>query len=88
MKLTDDLKSPWMIHLKGALFVFLALLCAGLLFLESPTLRTAGLIVLLIWASCRFYYYLFYVLDRYLGRDRRFSGIGDALKFLLSRKKR
>jgi len=37
---------------------------------------------------CRFYYYLFYVPERYLGRERRFSGVFDALRYLLTSHKR
>lgn len=83
MKLTDDLKSPWMIHLKGALFLILGLMAAAFVWLEIPTLRTLGLLCVTIWAFCRFYYYLFYVLERYLGNQRS-SGIFDALKHLVN----
>jgi hypothetical protein len=79
MKLTDDLKSPWLIHAKGALFLILGLMAAAFIWLENPTLRTVGLLAVTIWAFCRFYYYLFYVLERYLGQGR-FSGVMDAIK--------
>jgi hypothetical protein len=85
MKLSDDLKSPWLIHLKGALFAVLGLSSAAMLVALSPKLITAALIAITVWAFCRFYYYLFYVLDRYLGREKRFSGIFDALCYLLKR---
>ncbi len=71
MKLGGDLKNPWLIHAKGALFIVIGLTAAGLLFLELPSLRTALLLVTTIWGFCRFYYYLFYVLERYLGREER-----------------
>ena len=83
MKLSDDIKTPWVIHAKGALFVLLGILAAVLLFAEVPTIKTAVLICITVWAFCRFYYYLFYVIDRYLGRDKRFSGVFDVLQFLL-----
>ena len=86
MKLTSDLKSPWLIHAKGVLFAVLGLLAAGILFCENPTVRTAVLLGVTVWAFCRFYYYLFYVLERYLGREKRFAGVIDALRFLLSRR--
>ncbi len=79
MKLTDDIKSPWLIHAKGALFLILGLMAGAFIWLEHPTLRTAGLLAVTIWAFCRFYYYLFYVLERYLGQGR-FSGVADAIK--------
>lgn len=83
MKLTADLTSPALIHLKGALFAVIGLTAGGLLLWETPTLRTAALLGLTVWAFCRFYYYLFYVLDRYLGRTRRFASATDAVGFLL-----
>ena len=83
MKLSDDIKTPWVIHAKGALFVLLGILAAVLLFAEVPTIKTAVLICITVWAFCRFYYYLFYVIDRYLGRDKPFSGLFDVVKFLL-----
>jgi hypothetical protein len=84
MKFSSDIKSPWLIHTKGALFVVLGVGAATLLFVEVPTLRTAALLVATVWAFCRFYYYLFYVLERYLGREKRFSGVFDALRYLLA----
>lgn len=85
MKLLRDIQSPWLIHTKAVLFVALGALSAGLILAELPTLKTAALLTVAVWAFCRFYYYLFYVLDRYLGREKRFAGIVDALRFLLVR---
>jgi hypothetical protein len=39
-------------------------------------------LVIGVWGFCRFYYYLFYVLERYAGRDRKYAGIVDALRKL------
>lgn len=87
MKLSRDLESAWAIHLKGALFVFLGLLSGGLLIFQAPTLRTVILLGLAVWSFCRFYYYLFYVLERYLGREKRFAGVLDAIGYLVARAK-
>jgi hypothetical protein len=84
MKLAGDLISPWLIHAKGVLFAVIGLVGAALLILEVPTLKTAALVLVTVWASCRFYYYLFYVLERYLGREKRFAGVIDAVRFLWS----
>lgn len=88
MKLNRDLTSPWLIHAKAALFVVIGLAGGGLLVLQAPTFRTAALLAVTVWACCRFYYYLFYVLERYLGRDQRFAGVFDALRFLASNRRR
>ena len=86
MKLSSDLKSPGLIHLKGVLFFVMGFAAAALLFVQEPTAKTAALITVTVWAFCRFYYYLFYVLERYLGREQRFAGVLDALKYLLTSK--
>lgn len=83
MKLTRDLETPRLIHAKAVLFVVLGVGASALLLLALPTWRTAALLAVSIWAFCRFYYYLFYVLDRYLGREKRFAGVIDALRYLL-----
>lgn len=88
MKLMQDIKSPWLIHLKGAFFVVLAAVASFLLIAQMPTLKTGLLLGIAVWASCRFYYYLFHVLERYLGRDQRYAGLGDALRFLFSGSRR
>ncbi len=85
MKLTDDLKSPRLIHAKGWLFLLLGLLAAAGLLLDSPHLHTALLLAVIVWSFCRFYYYLFYVLERYLGKDRPYAGLLDALCFIIKK---
>ena len=85
MKFTGDIKSPRLIHTKGALFVALGLLSGAMLVAQLPTLKTIALLGVTVWAFCRFYYYLFYVLERYLGREKRFAGVIDAIRFLLAR---
>jgi hypothetical protein len=37
------------------------------------------LLALLVWASCRFYYFLFYVLEHYVDRTMRYAGLFDLL---------
>jgi len=79
MKLSGDITSSWLIHTKGILFLVAGVMAAGLILLEVPTLKVAALLLIVIWAFCRFYYYLFYVLERYLGHEKRFAGVFDAL---------
>jgi hypothetical protein len=88
MKITGDLKCPGIIHAKGILFLVLGLAASVLHLLQMPTLRTALLLGTAVWAFCRFYDYLFYVLERYLGREEPFAGIFDALRFLIGGAKR
>ena len=83
MNLNRDLKSPALIHAKGFLFLVLGLLGAGALYAPSQNFRTLFLLAITVWGFCRFYYYLFYVLERYLGREKKYAGVWDALRFLL-----
>lgn len=70
-----DLKSSKLIVAKGVMFFCIAALSASLLIAEMPSVKVASLIVLLVWASCRFYYFLFYVLEHYVDPKLRYSGL-------------
>jgi hypothetical protein len=74
-----DLKSKKWIVAKGVMFFGIAALTAALLLLEMPSLRVAGYLVLLVWASCRFYYLLFYVLEHYVDPTMRYTGLWDLM---------
>ena len=73
-------------YLKAALLVVILLSCCALLLLEVPSWHAALLLALVVWASARLYYFMFYVIERYIDRSYRFSGIGSALRYLLSRR--
>jgi hypothetical protein len=70
-----DLSSKGLIVAKGLMFLALAGGAATLLLLETPSLRVAALIAILVWASCRFYYFLFYVLHHYVDPSLRYAGL-------------
>lgn len=70
-----DLSSRGLIVAKGLMFLVLAGVTATLLLLEAPSLRVAALMALLVWASCRFYYFLFYVLHHYVDPRLRYAGL-------------
>lgn len=78
-----DLTNPAWIKAKGILFLLLGLLTAALLLLERPTAKTALLLVLAVWAFCRFYYFAFYVMERYVDPNYRFSGLFSFLRYLI-----
>ena len=81
-----DLRSPRLIWLKGILFLVLGLTSAGLLWAETPTLKTVWLLALVIWACCRAYYFAFYVLERYVDPQFRFSGLGSLARYILQKR--
>lgn len=72
-----DLTSRRWIVLKGILFAVIVLLTgAGELLYDEWWIRL-GLLLVCLWAACRFYYFLFYVLERYVGVTGRYAGIWD-----------
>ena len=70
-----DLSSRGLIVVKGLLLLALAAMAATMLLLETPSLRVAALLAILVWASCRFYYFLFYALHRYVDPRLRYAGL-------------
>jgi hypothetical protein len=74
-------------YVKAALLFVILLSCCTLLLLEAPTWRTAVFLALVIWTSARLYYFIFYVIERYIDPSYRFSGIGSALRYFLRRTK-
>jgi hypothetical protein len=70
-----DLSSRRVIIAKGLVFMALAGAAAVLLLLQAPSLGTAALLAILVWASCRFYYFLFYVLEHYVDPGLRYAGL-------------
>ena len=77
-----DLTSPNWIKAKGILFLIVGLLAAVLLFLEHPTWRVAVLLAICVWCLCRFYYFAFYVIERYVDSRYKFSGLGSFFAYL------
>lgn len=82
-----DLSNPFWIKLKGLLFLFIGIAAAILLFLDSPTLRTAVLLVIAIWSFCRFYYFAFYVIEKYVDPGYKFSGLLSFARYLFQRRR-
>lgn len=81
-----DLKNPRLIFAKGFLFLLLGGMCAGLLIAERPALRTGLLLAGAVWAFARFYYFAFYVIEKYVDPSFRFAGLGSFAVYLLRRK--
>jgi hypothetical protein len=82
-----DLSNPFWIKLKGLLFLFIGIVATILLFLDSPTLKTAVLLALAIWSFCRFYYFAFYVIEKYVDPTYKFSGLISFARYLFQRRK-
>ena len=85
VNLFRDLSAPKWMYLKAALFLLILISCSGLLLLDAPTWRTAIFVILLIWSTARLYYFMFYVIEKYIDPDFRYAGIGSALSHLWGR---
>lgn len=71
-------------YAKAIGFVLILLLAGGLLLDRSPRITTLLLILCVVWASARVYYFCFYVIGRYIDPGYRFSGVFDAIRHVLS----
>lgn len=79
-----NLTDPRWIKFKGILFLIVGALAAALLILEAPTLKITVLLAVAVWCFCRAYYFAFYVLEKYIDPSFRFSGLGSAVRYLVT----
>ena len=72
-----DLTSREWIIAKGLLFAVIVLLAGAGILIQDDVWMKLGLLLICLWAACRFYYFLFYVLERYVGVQGRYAGLID-----------
>jgi hypothetical protein len=80
-----DLKSRQLIYLKGFLFLMILLIAGGLILFETRSWKIAIMLLLVVWSSARLYYFMFYVIEKYVDPEYKFAGIGSFLQYLFSR---
>ena len=78
-----DLTNPAWIKFKGLLFLLIGIAATILIFLDNPTWKVSILLVLVIWSFCRFYYFAFYVIEKYVDPGYKFSGLISFARYLL-----
>ena len=83
-----DLTDARWIKLKGILFLLIGAMAALLLILEHPTLKTGLLLTVVVWCFCRFYYFAFYVIEKYIDPGYKFSGLWSFVCYLMRRLKK
>jgi len=83
MNLTGDLKSGGLMYLKAFLFLVAGIMATASILAESPTLRTAFLLTIVVWSFCRLYYFMFYVVEKYIDSEYRFASITSFLLYLI-----
>ena len=85
MRLYDDLKSVKWLYLKGLLFLLLAMLAGGQLIARMPRIDVVLLLLICVWASCRAYYFAFYVIEHYAEPGYRYSGLIDFVRHAITK---
>jgi hypothetical protein len=83
-----DLTSARWIKVKGILFLLLGSAASVLLVMEHPTWQVALLLALSIWCFCRCYYFAFYVIEKYVDSNYKFSGLGSFVYYLMNRRRK
>lgn len=78
-KFNRDISNPVALKAKGLGFAFIGIMATGLLIWQLEDWPMIVMLFVAFWAWCRFYYFLFYVLEHYAGRKRPYAGVLDAL---------
>jgi len=81
-----DLTNPAWIKAKGILFLIVGLAASILLLLEHPTLKVTLLLAIALWCFCRFYYFAFYVIEKYVDPGYKFSGLWSFARYLMRKR--
>ena len=71
---------------KAILFLIIGGASSALILLELPDWRILLLLCLAIWSFCRAYYFAFYVIERYVDPNFRYSGLFSVARHVWMRK--
>jgi hypothetical protein len=80
-----DIRDPRLLYAKGLLLLCAGIFAGALLLAENATWRSTLLLTITIWAFCRAYYFAFYVIEHYIDRNFRYSGLFAFLIYLLKK---
>jgi hypothetical protein len=83
----NELKDTKLMYLKAGLFLLIGLVSVGLILIEQPSLKIFCLVVLAIWAFSRVYYFMFYVIEKYVDEQYKFSGVMSFVRYVMRRNK-
>ncbi|MEM9445847.1 MAG: hypothetical protein AAGA18_10910 [Verrucomicrobiota bacterium] len=81
-----DLTDKRLIYRKGFLFLFIGVFSSALLILENLELRFIVLYLAAIWGFCRFYYFAFYVIEKYVDPSYKFSSLWSFVMYWMKKK--
>lgn len=82
-----DITSPRLLYLKAGLLLGVGALASALLLAEHPSLRSAALLAVAVWAFARAYYFAFYVIQNYVDPDYRYTGLLSLVRYLMRRRR-
>jgi hypothetical protein len=83
-----DLQTAWSMWLKAILFLIIGVASVCLILIELPDWKILLLLCLAIWSFCRAYYFAFYVIERYLDPNFRYSGLFSVARHWLQQRKK
>ena len=86
MRLDRDLVSHRAMMWKGWMFLGIAVLASANILFLAPRWEIGLLLAIGLWAAARWYYFMFYVIERYVDPSFRFAGLGSFLKFIVKRR--
>lgn len=75
-----DIKSKNVIVIKGILFGVIVIGASLGILYHCPRRVVLCLLLILIWSSARSYYFIFYVLEKYVDPKLKYTGIFDLIK--------
>jgi hypothetical protein len=81
-----DLKNSKLMWLKAGLFLLIGIGSMTKLICLCPGWRTVILVLLMVWAFCRLYYFMFYVIQHYVDPSYRFSGLISFVAYVMRKK--
>jgi len=82
-----DIKSKKLILVKGFLFLPIAGLALTIIVMETHSLRLLALTLIAIWACCRFYYFMFYCIEKYVDPAYKFAGLTSFVVYMLHKRR-
>lgn len=82
----SDIKSKKIIIIKGILFLLVTIISSGYSLCEFPFWIRLCALLIGLWSFARFYYFLFYVLEKYVDPSLKYSGILDLVRLVLFKK--
>lgn len=84
-RVMSDITQPWLLWLKGALFVVVGVAAGVYVLAALPRWDIALCLGIAIWAFARVYYFAFYVIEKYIDPSFRFAGLWSVIRYALGR---